>query len=328
MVNAMARIARSFKLAPIALAALLTIGAAPLEVSLESGSMLEAVERLRAGEYLWTPQFAPEGPVLVVVNLTTQRSVVYRNGVPIGVSTVSTGKAGHRTPAGIYTILQKRVRHRSSTYNNAPMPYMQRLTWRGIALHAGNLPGVPASHGCIRLPMAFARNLFGVTELGMTVVVTRGWSVPLVAPTPQLLKVRPADDLVLPSPSYAWNPERAPAGPVSILVSGADRRVTVLRNGVEIGRAPVSFDGTIDRTTAFTLQSADANGLRWLRLALPGQSGMLGADEWQRFRIPSGFKKAMASVAALGTTVIITGDSLRPSEGRQTADILEFDPIG
>src|SRR3546814_18004653 len=77
------------------------------------------------------------------------------------------------TPTGIFTILQKKVDHKSNLYDDAPMPYMQRLTWSGIAMHAGNLPGYPASHGCIRLPLAFAEHLYGVTQLGLTVIITQ-----------------------------------------------------------------------------------------------------------------------------------------------------------
>jgi hypothetical protein len=96
---------------------------------------------------------------------------VYRGGTRIGVSTISTGRPGHDTPPGVFTILQKQKMHRSTLYDDAPMPFMQRLTWDGIALHAGRLPGYPASHGCIRLPKAFAEALYGVTDHGGVVVV-------------------------------------------------------------------------------------------------------------------------------------------------------------
>ena len=101
-----------------------------------------------------------------MVSIPLQRAYVYRGGALIGVTTVSTGKPGHRTPTGKFDILQKRAKHFSNLYNNAPMPFMQRLTWGGIALHAGQIPGRPASHGCVRLPLDFARNLFGVTSDG------------------------------------------------------------------------------------------------------------------------------------------------------------------
>jgi L,D-transpeptidase catalytic domain len=126
---------------------------------------------LRPGEFVWQPERAPQGTVEIVVSIPLQRAYVYRGGTLIGVTTVSTGKPGHRTPTGKFDILQKHARHFSSKYNNAPMPYMQRLTWDGIALHAGQIPGHPASHGCVRLPLAFARQLFAVTQVGGVVHV-------------------------------------------------------------------------------------------------------------------------------------------------------------
>jgi len=97
---------------------------------------------------------------------------VYRNGIRIAVSTCSTGKPGHETPTGVFVVLQKDADHRSSTYGGAPMPNTNRLTWDGIALHAGNLPGYPASHGCVRLPLDFSARLFEVTHLGTPVIIT------------------------------------------------------------------------------------------------------------------------------------------------------------
>ena len=126
---------------------------------------------LRPGEFVWQPERAEAGEVEIVVSLPLQRAYVYRGDTLIGISTVSTGRPGHRTPVGSFDILQKRKEHYSNRYNNAPMPFMQRLTWDGIALHAGEIPGRPASHGCIRLPLAFARNLFAVTRLGASVHV-------------------------------------------------------------------------------------------------------------------------------------------------------------
>ena len=126
---------------------------------LDQGSVAATVATMAPGDFLWAPQASPEGPVMVLVSLEKQRAYVYRNGVLIGISTVSTGAPGHATPTGIFTILQKQVDHKSNIYDDAPMPYMQRLTWTGIAMHAGRLPGYPASHGCIRLPRAFAQHL-------------------------------------------------------------------------------------------------------------------------------------------------------------------------
>ena len=127
---------------------------------------------LRPGEFVWQPELAQSGSVEVIVSIPQQRAYVYRGGTLIGVTTVSTGRRGHSTPVGTFTILEKRREHYSNLYNNAPMPFMQRLTWGGVALHAGNIPGYPASHGCVRLPLEFARLLFSATERGGEVHIT------------------------------------------------------------------------------------------------------------------------------------------------------------
>jgi hypothetical protein len=127
---------------------------------------------LAPGEFRWTPELAPDGSdTVVIVSLPEQRAHVYRNGVRIGLSTVSTGKTGKETPTGVFPILQKRKEHYSNLYDNAPMPHMQRLTWDGVALHGGKIPGYPASNGCVRLPKEFARKLFDATGHGTIVVV-------------------------------------------------------------------------------------------------------------------------------------------------------------
>jgi lipoprotein-anchoring transpeptidase ErfK/SrfK len=111
------------------------------------------------------------GEIHVVVSIPDQKAWVFRGQTFVDSSPVSTGMRGHSTPAGTFPILQKKVHHHSNLYSNAPMPYMQRLTHGGIALHAGHLPGYPASHGCIRLPMDFAKKLYGITRTGTIVRV-------------------------------------------------------------------------------------------------------------------------------------------------------------
>lgn len=109
--------------------------------------------------------------VLIVVSLASQKAFVFKDGELWGSTAVSTGRKGKRTPVGRYTILEKQVHHHSRTYDNAPMPYMQRLTWGGVALHAGHVTGRPASHGCIRLPRSFAKKLYKLTDFDTTTVV-------------------------------------------------------------------------------------------------------------------------------------------------------------
>ena len=134
-------------------------------------SVAEKATRLDPGEYVWDAKAPSTGPLFLVIDISRQRAMLYRDGVPIAASTVSTGSEGRETPTGVFTILEKEIVHRSRTYDDAPMPYMQRLTWKGVAMHAGRLPGYPASHGCIRLPMGFAKLLYGVTKLGTPVMI-------------------------------------------------------------------------------------------------------------------------------------------------------------
>jgi len=288
-----------------------------------------AIEQMKPGEFLWAPEIAPEGPVTLVVSLTSQRAYVYRNGVPIGVSTISSGKPGHDTPTGIFTILQKHADHKSNLYSNAPMPFMQRLTWGGIALHAGNLPGYPASHGCVRLPLTFAKLLYGVTKLGLTVVITNDPVAPEVSSTPITLEPGLTSDRPV-GGQYVWKPSRSPTGPLSIVVSGKDKRVVVLRNGIEIGSANITIDGRVEKTEAFTLGTATAGEVRWLRLALPGQK--LGEliemtpGERARAHLPDGFRDRVLSVLQPGSTLLVTRDSLRSSGTGRALTVIVSEP--
>ncbi len=121
---------------------------------------------------LWVLHPAPPpSPMKMVINLHAQRAYIYRDGVRVGTTTISSGKRGYRTPTGTFTVLQKQRFHRSNKYDNAPMPYMQRLSWSGLAMHGGHVPGFPASHGCIRLPQSFAGWLYRQPTMGMTVLI-------------------------------------------------------------------------------------------------------------------------------------------------------------
>ena len=118
-----------------------------------------------------TAKQALRNGVLIVVSLASQRAFVFRKGEPWDSTKVSSGRAGKETPSGVFPILEKQVMHRSTLYDEAPMPFMQRLTWGGVALHAGHVTGRPTSHGCIRLPPEFAKKLYGITNFSSTVVV-------------------------------------------------------------------------------------------------------------------------------------------------------------
>lgn len=126
---------------------------------------------LATGEYLWAATMPKEGDARVVIDLLTQTAYAYRGETLVGATSMSSAKRGKTTPLGFWTVLQKKRFHRSRKYNNAPMPFMQRLDEFGIALHGGPNPGYPASHGCVRLPMKFAENLYALTRVGSKVVI-------------------------------------------------------------------------------------------------------------------------------------------------------------
>ena len=121
--------------------------------------------------YLWRDVPARAGAERVVVSLTDQHAYLYRGDTLMAVTTISSGNPKKPTPTGIFSILEKKPMHRSKKYDNAPMPFMQRIDRFGIALHAGHNPGRPASHGCVRLPSQFAAKLYQVTDVGTPVLI-------------------------------------------------------------------------------------------------------------------------------------------------------------
>jgi hypothetical protein len=133
-----------------------------------------------------TGQAIPPGQLHIMIAIKSQRVAVYSDGVLAAKSSVSTGVPEHPTPTGVFSIIQKNRHHRSNIYSDAPMPFMQRITWSGIALHQGNLPGRPASHGCIRLTQDFAQRMWKRTKLGARVIVTQNEVAPYAFSHPKL----------------------------------------------------------------------------------------------------------------------------------------------
>ena len=285
--------------APIAAALLLSGSAGAEQVKLNGRPLLEAAKDLKPGQFIWTAEAASTGPSLAVVNLATQRMVFFRDGVALGASTVSSGKPGHETPTGVFTILQKNAAHRSSTYNNAPMPNMQRLTWQGIALHAGNLPGYPASHGCVRLPLAFSKLLFAETSLGMTVVITSLPEIPHASAPPDLAQEGARSEASLADAKYEWHPERGPDlngdALVTVVVSLADHKAIAMKGGVQIGSAPVNVNGNVTGAEVFVLESWNKTGQHWTKLHFSddGRNTAAQPDQAQHFDAPTGFRNAV-----------------------------------
>src|SRR5678816_3250781 len=212
------------------------------ETFTEGKQVPPTTEKLGTGEFVWEPERATAGPVLIVVSKPEQVAYVYRNGIRIARSSVSTGRPGHPTPVGVFDILEKERDHVSTIYKGAEMPWMERLTWNGIAMHAGDLPGYPDSHGCVRLPLEFSKLLFTVTSKGGTVIIADEQSAPRETVHPGMLFSQvtpPAGDAALAPGEFSWTPEKSASGPVTVLVSEPDKVVYVYRNGVEIGRSSV-----------------------------------------------------------------------------------------
>ena len=308
----------------IVAAAALAVSGGAFAQGAKSSAQLELArqaDKLKPGEWVLKPEIAPAGPVLVYVDLTRQRATVYRNGVRIGVSTISSGKDGHETPTGVFTILEKNVVHHSKTYDDASMPYQQRLTWMGVAMHAGNLPGFPASHGCVRLPMEFAKRLFDVTPMGGTVVIAGGNEDPVKRPAagvlaPVMAGVTPMPAMPLsPEGQFTWKPEAAPTGPVSIIISTKDQQVVVLRNGVEIGRAHAVVAQQTDQPQVMTLTGGAKP--QWISVGVASLTGepaeIISTERVEQMHLPQEFVKAMRSVIQPGTTVLVTQASVDAS---------------
>ena len=316
-------------LAVLALVVPVTSHAVPFWGATESRPTETAPVDLKPGEFVWTAAAAPEGPIVVLVSLGEQRAYVYRNGVQIGVTTISTGKGGYETPTGVFVVLQKDRDHRSSKYNNAPMPNTQRLTWSGVALHAGGLPGYPSSHGCVHLPSKFSEELFAVSPMGMTVVVVDERTAPVdLAHPPAFSPVNASTgaasvpERLATEQEFRLEPERSPHGPVSIVISAADRRALVLRNGVEVGRARISVLDPAQPlgTHAFVLTSEytdqphptlpGAKQGKWIAIAMPGHFDDAGRNlpfaAAAGVAMPDGFARAVYLLLGPGSTMLIT----------------------
>lgn len=282
-------------------------------------------DTLKPGQWIWAPQVAPAGPLLVYVDLSRQRATVYRNGIRMAVSTISSGKDGYDTPTGVFTILQKDADHRSNVYNGAPMPFQQRLTWDGVALHAGGLPGYPESHGCVHLPIGFARALFGITRLGATVVVQGNASRQVLTSESSLLlpidaKGQPVQQSDLDAQEFRWTPERAPVGPLSIIISKHDQRVVVLRNGFEIGRSAAIIEDDDPGSHVITLTTGKDGKDRWLYVGLPGHSDDAGREldeaTINRARFPRRFYELVKAELKPGATILVTQSSVGADTGK------------
>ena len=273
---------------------------------------VEEIDKLKPGQFTWHPERSPEGPVAIVVSLPEQLVHVYRNGIRIAVSTCSTGKPGHETPTGVFTILQKDRNHHSSTYNNAPMPNMNRLTWSGVALHAGKLPGYPASHGCVRLPLEFSKLLFTITHVGTAVIIADAHSAPVDVNHPGLVLSQDAEKEIDAAEAKlkgakAHHPGDAGASVMSVVVSSADRTITILENGDTVisGKATLEPAGQPVGEHVFILSAAGNGKMSWHALA-HGAAGEADTSVINRIRAGADVVNAMKQRMHIGLVLVTT----------------------
>src|SRR5580658_4521258 len=314
----------------------------------DSVSIDTPINHLKKSEFLWMGEAVNTVPVVMVVSITEQRAYVYRNGILIGATSVSTGRPGHQTPTGVFTVLQKQREHRSTIYDGAPMPYMERLTWGGIALHAGGLPGYPESHGCIHLPTEFAQQLFDISPSGMTVVIGTEQTAPEQVAHPGYLAPvkfvggQPVEpEPLAPTEDERWQPELSPSGPVSIVLSQASQLIVVYRNGIEIGRARLTISGDTPLINhALVLSEGPSNvpdpyvpdpaKFSWLRIGVPGHIGEQGTqvdpNAVARIKMPAEFAARINGILAPGATLFVTNEALYPQTSGPMVQVVNADP--
>jgi hypothetical protein len=299
--------------------------------------------KLKPGDFTWTPDASPTGQVSILVSIPDQLVTVYRGGSVIATSTCSTGKAGHDTPTGTFTILQKAREHYSSTYNEAPMPNMERLTWSGIALHAGNLPGYPASHGCVRLPMQFSALLFTVTHVGTTVTITDARTPPMivehqgmtlasyspsanpdVATALQGATASAMRDKIVPvprpnpTPVAAAAPSAAPEPLIAVVISSADQRIVIFDHDkiVAEGKAFIKDAQSKLGSHVFILAGSDNTGMTWHEFTYAAAPGDVisapDADLLRRITGDTAVIDAMKARMHPGMVLVTTDDPITP----------------
>ena len=255
-------------------------------------------------------QDASKGPLQIVISIADQRISVYENGSLIARSSVSTGVERHPTPLGVFSVISKHKWHRSNIYSDAPMPYMQRITWSGIALHAGDLPGYPASHGCIRLTKDFAVQLWHLTKRGTRVIIAREDIRPVEITNPQLFVPKAKVASASPEPGTptlasddgvtaaitrtrpvadndegAKTPDAAPAGakaqkvvPISVFVSRQLSKLFVRKGFTPVFDVPITIRNPAEPmgTHVFSAMEFQNEGtaMRWTVVSIPEKSSL------------------------------------------------------
>jgi hypothetical protein len=265
------------------------------------------------------PEDVPKGPLQIIVSIADQRVSLFDDGTLIARSPVSTGIPGHPTPLGVFSVIGKQRWHRSNIYSAAPMPYMQRITWSGIALHAGIVPGHPASHGCIRLKNDFAIRLWHLTKRGTRVIIAHDDVQPVEITNPHLFKPKavsgspefqaatvaaaatdgsPASSAQTPETASLQVPGSAPAGsapnkivPISVFVSRKLGKLFVRRGFSPLFDVPVKIGNPEEPlgTHVFTAMEFQNEGaaIRWTVVSIPEESPRISKGATKQREVPA-----------------------------------------
>jgi len=197
----------------------------------------------------------PQGPLLIAISIDNQDLKIYDSNGLFAQTPVSTGMRGHSTPMGVFSVLNKEKFHRSNIYSNAPMPFMQRITWSGVAMHAGVLPGYPASHGCIRMPMNFAVRMYGWTRNGARVVIAPGQLMPTDISHPLLFTHRPDAPKTVDAPQQSTSAVAA-----AVTTTKSDKDLAALHQEPKAPEPTTTDSATPAVSTGDALRTADASG--------------------------------------------------------------------
>jgi hypothetical protein len=311
----------------------------------------EAVKAIPPSERLLPA--AAEGPVTIVVSTDAQRLTVYDGDRPVANTVISTGTPDHPTPHGVFSVIEKQVFHRSTIYSGAPMPYMQRLTWSGVAMHEGHVTGRPASHGCVRLPAAFAKELFRYTRRGARVVISRpevrpsdfGAALPIEPPqTRRYVMGEQADegrfageiappDASVNAPARIGQRDVSASSPVTALVNRKTGRIYVRRAFAPIFEAPITIDEPERPLGAHLFVSFGKAGgdMNWAATSVPARmrEAMLGArnqpmaplsfdatadEALKRIHLAPGTAARLSALLGPGAALIISDEGARGKE--------------
>jgi lipoprotein-anchoring transpeptidase ErfK/SrfK len=293
-----------------------------------------------------------KGPLRIIISLDRQQLTLYSGDEVIAHSRVSSGQRGRSTPTGVFSIIQKDRWHRSNLYDDAPMYFMQRLTWSGVAMHQGIVPNYPASHGCIRLPEAFAKQLWTTTRMGVRVIVSHGEVAPvaiahakLFAPKPVPVVASKTSTNSVQAAEQAWKLAQldstralalvtltdaptlpaydAPAqplkpGPVSVFISRKEGKLFVRKGFEPVFDVPVAIDHPELPlgTHVFTAMATNEDTARWSVVSVAPKA--TASDALDRITIPPEAIERISTLMTTGASLIITDHGLGPETGKGT----------